>query len=350
MRTFAPWIMLLAASLIVPDSLQLSAQTFVTPRGEAQNVRFEQGENGVITVFYDLISTEPRAVFAVALEASHQSGGAISMQPGSISGDVGNAIRPGIGKRIVWDAAKDVERVQVDRFRFRINATAAPLSVESAAPTPVKPAAPTPAAAPTKPAQPATQAKKKGINPLIWVGAAGGAAGVGALALRGDGTTDPPGTNTGTGPTTTTPSTIVGSWAGTVASSSTVPFGGGGYCDYTVALSDIRLSFDVDASLVVSNVQLRHTLNEAAIACPFQPYPPNEHNYELTGQQTSSNSILLNLRNTTGAPTNNVQVSASLQSPNVVSARLTFDRFLYPGEGPTLNWRVTVTPNMTRTR
>jgi len=111
-----------------------SSQTFVTPRGEAQNVRFEQRENGAVHIFYDLTSSDPRGVYSVRLEASQDSGATFGIRPQTVTGDAGDGVRPGPGKRIVWDSGKDVERVQIDRFRFRVIATGGPLQVEPSPP------------------------------------------------------------------------------------------------------------------------------------------------------------------------------------------------------------------------
>ena len=349
MRQTAPVVIALAVTLIILNSLTASGlrgQTFVTPRGEAQNVRFEQGDHGVITIFYDLVSTEPNAVFAVTLDASQDGGETFAMKPRTMSGDVGFEVRPGPGKRIVWESAKDVERVQIDRFRFRIIATGAPLRAEPEAPVPSNTSANTS----PKPVTPAQQPQaSRRINPLVWVGAAGGAAAIG-LAVAGGGSTPPTPTGSSSTSTSTPSPTIAGSWSGTVATSPTVPFGGSGYCNYTVTLSNVQLSFDVDASFVASNVQLRQTASEQAIVCPFQPYPPNQHTYQLTGQQSSPGAVILNLANTSGAPANTAEISASLDSPNALSARFTFQRSLQPGEEQAIGWRVTFTSNLARTR
>ena len=112
LRRHAPWVLALAVYALNPS---VFAQTFVTPKGEAQNVRFEQREEGIVHIFYDLISSDPRAVFSVRVEASSDAGATFGMRPQSATGDVGNGVTPGTGKRIVWDAGKDVERVQLDR-------------------------------------------------------------------------------------------------------------------------------------------------------------------------------------------------------------------------------------------
>jgi len=140
LRRCASFALVVAVYTLVPAwsgltrSVGASMQTFVTPTGDAQNVRFEQRDNGIVHIIYDLVSSDPRAVFSVMLEASRDSGSTFGMRPQSVTGDVGNSIAPGVGKRIVWDSGKDVERVQIDRFRFRILATAGPLRVEPTTP------------------------------------------------------------------------------------------------------------------------------------------------------------------------------------------------------------------------
>ena len=46
MKRCASWVMLFAVCLIAFDPLAMSAQTFQTPKGEAQNVRFELRDEG----------------------------------------------------------------------------------------------------------------------------------------------------------------------------------------------------------------------------------------------------------------------------------------------------------------
>jgi hypothetical protein len=182
-KWFAP--LAVALALWVLDADAFVAQTSITPRGEAQNVRFELREDGIVHIFYDLISSDPRAVFSVQLEASQDSGTTFGLKPQSTSGDTGDGVRPGTGKRIVWDSGKDVERVQIDLFRFRIVATGAPLAVEapqtagaSAAPKP-NPVPPPSAAAP-----PAN--KGSGIKWLL-IGGGGAAAAAGVAVAAGGG-------------------------------------------------------------------------------------------------------------------------------------------------------------------
>src|SRR4051812_28577181 len=84
-------------------------QTFRTPTATVENVRFERVGGGVINVFYDLKSDDVSAMFSIALEVSQDAGQTFSLKPTSVSGDIGASIRAGVGKKIVWEASKDVD-------------------------------------------------------------------------------------------------------------------------------------------------------------------------------------------------------------------------------------------------
>src|SRR5262245_8652447 len=89
------------------------SQTFRTPTGRVDNVRFERGAGLVITITYDLASDDPTASFTVVVDVSLDGGQTFAMRPMSVVGDVGPSILPGSGKKISWDAGKDVETVQI---------------------------------------------------------------------------------------------------------------------------------------------------------------------------------------------------------------------------------------------
>lgn len=162
------------------SSVKAKAQTFVSPKGEAQNVRVEQRENGIVHIIYDLSSNDPRAVFSVRVEASQDSGTTFDMQPKSVTGDAGEGVTPGVGKRIMWDSGKDVERVQIAQLRFRIFATGGPLQ-----PMPVPTESsdtPTRANAPTSPEPAAPVSSGGGGSVRKWIFIGGGLAAAGAAA------------------------------------------------------------------------------------------------------------------------------------------------------------------------
>jgi hypothetical protein len=74
---------------------------------------------GVVIVSYDLVSSSA-AEFSVVLEASTDGGKNYSVRPRAVKGDVGPMVRAGTGKQITWQAAQDVESLDVDRYRYRV--------------------------------------------------------------------------------------------------------------------------------------------------------------------------------------------------------------------------------------
>ena len=180
-----------------------AAQVFTTPKGEAENVAFKQIGGGRVHILYDLVSSDPRAVFMVTLDASQDRGSTFTVRPVSVSGDVGPGITPGTGKLIVWESGRDVERLEIDQFRFRISAQAGPLELKpdpAAAQAPVPPAV-TPTATP--PTQSPTAAAKGGGG-VKWLLIGGGAAAAAGVAVAGGGSGGGSGSTTTSPPVTTT--------------------------------------------------------------------------------------------------------------------------------------------------
>lgn len=108
---------------------------------------------GVVVVSYDLASPNPSAAFTVTLEVSGDGGQTYAVRPRTVSGDVGPSVRGGIGKQITWEAARDVETLEFDRYRYRVRAEPArgPVgnSLQSNQPAAARPA---PGAQPAPPA------------------------------------------------------------------------------------------------------------------------------------------------------------------------------------------------------
>ena len=77
---------------------------------------------GVVVVSYDLVSPDPGAQFSVVLDVSSDGGKTFSVRPRTLTGDVGSSVRTGSGKQITWEAARDVENLEVDRYRYRVTA------------------------------------------------------------------------------------------------------------------------------------------------------------------------------------------------------------------------------------
>jgi hypothetical protein len=176
--------------------------------GRADNVRAVV-RDVVVNVTYDLVADDPRATFAVRLEASRDGGKTYDIVPKSVTGHVGAGVMAGAGKSIFWRAGEDIESVGLERFQYRVVLTRESMPV---APAAAKPAAPPPPAAAPPSAAPAPAGAKGGGSKLKWIlPLVGGAGAAGIFAARSGGGDD-------TGGTGSTPTTfITGVISGTVA-------------------------------------------------------------------------------------------------------------------------------------
>ncbi len=82
---------------------------------------------GLVEVSYDLTTDHPSRRFSVALTVSDDEGQTFEIIPRTVSGDVGATVAGGTGKRITWEAARDVETVELGSLRYRVVATPVPL-------------------------------------------------------------------------------------------------------------------------------------------------------------------------------------------------------------------------------
>ena len=83
--------------------------------------------SGKVGISYNIADDEKDRL-SVMIEVS-SDGGTTYLAPVSVenlSGDVGNGITPGKGKRIIWDAAKDQPDVNSASYRVRITAVEQP--------------------------------------------------------------------------------------------------------------------------------------------------------------------------------------------------------------------------------
>jgi len=118
----------------VSDTTAIATETqqlVAVPTAEARNLRVEHTGAG-ISIQYDLAGTSTTPM-TVRLEATVLPDEAYDLIPRTMRGDVGEGVVPGPNKQIVWDAAKDVEEVQWERFKFRLVTSAASGTTASAA-------------------------------------------------------------------------------------------------------------------------------------------------------------------------------------------------------------------------
>lgn len=155
----------LNASGIVPEARQQTGD-----RGAAENTQIVVN-GGIVNVNYDLVGPDAQS-YEVVLEVSQNGGRTYELKPRTLSGDVGPGVRPGVGRRIVWDAAKDTDALQLGEYRFRV--TVKPERASSAlSPSQTTPPAGQQAAPPAGPS-----IANSGRSPYFWpsIGMIGGGA------------------------------------------------------------------------------------------------------------------------------------------------------------------------------
>jgi len=116
-----------------------------------------------------------------------------------------------------------------------------------------------------------------------------------------------------------------GSWQGP-GTDDNEPFGGSPYCDYTVTMQNVVLSFYVSPPGTIASASASATMIESAVGCPFPTIPTNNHTFTGTGS-ISGNTITLQLA---GASTNNPKdigaFTGTLNGSGQIQGTLTFTR------------------------
>lgn len=195
---------LAGAVLMAASTPRFAAQAPI--RGEVTSLRASVTGPGTVEIRYDLASPRAGLAFDVSIVASEDGGVTFPITLSSVSGDVGTAIMPGAGKRVVWNAARDVERAAFDKFQYRISAIA-----------------PAPAAAP-RPGEgtgsPAPAEPSRGGGGTKWLLIGGGAAAAGAVAALAGGGSSP------RTPVATTPTPPTRAVVTATAAPNPVPFSG----------------------------------------------------------------------------------------------------------------------------
>jgi len=89
------------------------------------NVRAAQRpDTKLVDIDYDLSATEP--FVHVTLEVSADGGQTYAVPATALSGATGGAVRPGLNRRLTWDAGKDWNGQLSSQVQFRVNAETGP--------------------------------------------------------------------------------------------------------------------------------------------------------------------------------------------------------------------------------
>lgn len=98
---------------VLPLSLRAAAA-----QEAVRDVSFQvQGQS--IVVSYDLVG---KGEYEVSLRLLTDAGTRVAAAPSHLSGDVGRGIPPGSGKKIVWDALRDVDALEGSDYVFEVRA------------------------------------------------------------------------------------------------------------------------------------------------------------------------------------------------------------------------------------
>lgn len=87
-----------------------------------ENVEFEQEGSGMVHIYYDLSDPDGDNKFTVTLSLSNDGGKTFAIEPKSLSGDIGENVTPGERKHIIWNAARDYDRLRGGNFVFKVTA------------------------------------------------------------------------------------------------------------------------------------------------------------------------------------------------------------------------------------
>lgn len=119
-QTTGPLLRLLLHFLVVGILLGVEGglSTVHAQEDGVQNIRVQQqGDRVVVT--YDLL-VEEGTEYEVEVKASDDRR-TFNIEPESVSGDVGQGVRPGKQKQIIWDVLEDrPEGIQGNECRFRV--------------------------------------------------------------------------------------------------------------------------------------------------------------------------------------------------------------------------------------
>lgn len=108
------WLSMLAAFFIFVN--QVDSRPTVT------RVKVRPREDGMVEISYDV---EARSQLAVTIRVSNDSGVSykVPVRLTSLTGDVGDSVKPGDGKKILWNALVDQPNINSSGYRVQIIAT-----------------------------------------------------------------------------------------------------------------------------------------------------------------------------------------------------------------------------------
>jgi hypothetical protein len=135
-------------------------------------------------------------------------------------------------------------------------------------------------------------------------------------------------------------------YKGSLAMTQTVPFGGMGFCDYTVVLKSVDLEVVLRNSEELSAMTIEDTMTEATVGtCPYTPEPASRQQFSHNSGRPVPKNADGNVEPTLSGiaanrPTTSALALVTVQNSNELSATVRWER---TDQGPPLKWIVATT-------
>lgn len=136
------------------------------------------------------------------------------------------------------------------------------------------------------------------------------------------------------------------SYHGTIATVPAVTFGGDPYCNYTMTLSQVAITLQLqgDATHVLSGTATAHETEGVVVPCPFGATPASDASFTFTSQTAASGGEFLVFD---GAPGDSPVVSLGVTLQSSGGGYIATFEFHRNDLGPPLDWDVFATTQLT---
>lgn len=141
-------------------------------------------------------------------------------------------------------------------------------------------------------------------------------------------------------------------YKGSLAMTQTVPFGGMGFCDYSVVLKNVDLEVVLRDAQELAAMTVEDTMTEAVIGtCPYTPEPPSRQQFSHNSGRPLPKNADGNVEPVlTGIAANRPMTSAlalvTVRNASELTATVRWER---TDQGPPLKWIVATTAPITLT-
>jgi hypothetical protein len=145
------------------------------------------------------------------------------------------------------------------------------------------------------------------------------------------------------GSTPTTEATT--EWQGVLSSTKTVQFGGSGYCEYRMRLTNVRVNVTMSSRGGVVAASITGNAIEETPSCAQALIPPNLHSYSRPSQASATGPIAV-LPAKSNAPQARATVDVNVDNPSAPRAIIRIQRD--DGNPPPLTWVINESVPLTK--